>query len=514
MNDHSTFTDMKNVLKNLTTTALATFLLSAQTVFAQVDDIYYDPARDVVYETYVAEDYAAGNDMGYRESLPSYSEDYNDYTYWDDYGYQYTSRIRRFHNPYGGFGYYDPVYSDMGFYDPWMMPGTSIYIGVGGYYDYWQWRRMNRWRMNNSWMYWGSFNTFGMRMWMDPWSYNNWGMYRVYDPWFDPYWGGSCFGPSWGWGGFNNYYMVNNFYGHPGYWYGNSNGTIDNHPTYANTYNGPRTADARTAPSRGTVRDPEYSGGGIPRFRDVIGSTDRPQSPDIPLGEGANGRTGRVDTPSPSVTPGRESNFPARKEVQPDVLPPTRRDDITPVPEGRVTPPTPVTADPTNDRRRWSDFETPRNDRPADVKADRSREDARTDYIRGREAERKNEPRVRPQDNRKNQRDERYDFPQRSTMENQYRSGRDDRSGTIRNESPRQERPSSGWNQRSEPRQQDRPSGMTPRSESRGGFESSGGRNSGGQISSPGSRDSGRSSSGGSSRSSGGGFSGGSRRGG
>lgn len=489
---------MKQVLRfRLYLLALAAMPWSAT---GQNDDLYYDPDDPVsmAYVEYEAPSYPS--DPGFRETLPSYSSEYDDYNYWDDQGYFYTSRIRRFHRPYGGFGYYDPVYTDLGFYDPWMMPGTSIYIGVGGFNDYWYWRRMNRWRMNN-WMFMGGFNTFGMRMWMDPWSYNSWGAFRVYDPWFDPYWGGACFnrgwGPGWGWG---NTYIVNNYYGNmwagsswysgPGYWYGHHNGTVDVKPT--NTYYGPRIGDARTGPVRQGPRDPEYTGGGIPRLRDLVGSDQRPREADPATGNNGGrvqpgapvdrqpvpgvsppekGRTAPVEPRERRVDEGRD--IPAKEQVDPRSRPESR--DDAGQPRGTVSPPQPERRDPLGDRPRWNDTESPR----PQVREERSREEYRDQYIRQRELDRKPQnPQTDPRREWPPSRTERRTEPRQPAPSRERTSPerRDQRSTPM----PRERTSRSEDRQQMPSRSFDRPSRQSP---SPGSFERSNSGRSGGGMS-------------------------------
>lgn len=411
---------MNNLLRNLISFVL---LAAPFWVAAQFDDLYYDPSRDAVYTEaeFNSSEPAEVTPLASQEELPSYSNEYDDYSYWDDQGYFYTSRIRRFHQPYQGFNYYDPIYTDIGFYDPWIMPGSSIYITYGGFNDYGNWRRMNRWRMYNDWMVWRGWNSFNSRYYMDPWSFNSWGAYRVYDPWFDPYWGGACFNTGWnqGWGYGNNYY-VNNYYGQnyyysqPGYWYGNTNGTVETNP--ANHYYGPRLADSRTGPSRGTVRNPEYDGGGIPRLHNVIGINKAP-------GQQTQGERGQVD----GVNPGRNNGEvrkpnPANVQPNPPVNDPAtgrdrvKRDAPAPAPDknsvprteptkrdeqpsrGVITPAQPERRDPLSERRSWSDMNSDQPQRPS--AEERTRDSYRDDYIRQRENDRRpsspqSDPRVR-----------------------------------------------------------------------------------------------------------------------
>jgi hypothetical protein len=380
--------------------------------FAQYDDLYYDPADDTDYTSYVYEEApAAKESRPYAETLPSYSQEYDDYSYWDEQDYVYSSRIRRFHQPYGNFGYYDPIYTDMGFYDPWMMPGSSIYIVGGGFNDYRHWRRMNRFRSFGPFGFNNSFSPWAYRGFMDPWSFNSWGAYRVYDPWFDPYWGGACFnrgfgggfGPGWG-GGFGNTYFINNYYGgsgmfnNPGYWYGNPNGTIDNTPS--NTHYGPRSTGARTAPAR-TASSTELRGSGIPTIRQVEGTT-RPVNPaGIPQEDGKSIRNGQVPVErgkdlNNAITPERPTTQPERGTTNPtapvreqDNTTPTRnqRDEINSnTPRGTVSPATPERKDPLGDRPRWNDTESnPRQQ--ATPQSEMGRDAYRDNYIRNRQSE-------------------------------------------------------------------------------------------------------------------------------
>lgn len=197
------------------------------TAFAQFDDLYYDPDKDAGYFStkviqeadnnssdpgYTGGNY--GNDDDYYYDGDDYDENYgyND----DDYDYYYSSRIRRFHRPYTGFGFFDPCYVDVYNYDPFFTPGVTILI----YDDYSYWRRWNRFQRWNYWNDWNSWN---------PWnrwnSWNSWG---------------------YGWGGNNTYIQINNYYGNSWGWnnygwggYGGYNGWGPNYyypPTWGNGY--------------------------------------------------------------------------------------------------------------------------------------------------------------------------------------------------------------------------------------------------------------------------------------
>eukprot|EP00825_Cyclidium_porcatum_P023126 TRINITY_DN2542_c0_g1_i2.p1 TRINITY_DN2542_c0_g1~~TRINITY_DN2542_c0_g1_i2.p1 ORF type:complete len:227 (-),score=5.54 TRINITY_DN2542_c0_g1_i2:668-1348(-) len=94
------------------------------------------------------------NNSSNTNQQPNYSEQQvddgdrpvvvNNYYAADDYDYYYASRIRRFHQPYLGFNYYSPFYTDYYWYDPFYF-GSSIYwgpsfgfgIGLGFGWDPW-----------------------------------------------------------------------------------------------------------------------------------------------------------------------------------------------------------------------------------------------------------------------------------------------------------------------------------------------------------------------------------------
>lgn len=193
-------------------------LFGAHQLMAQYDDIYFNPDEDYNYEYEYSEDYSddysddetyAYNDTDDRDD----GYDDEDY-YYDDYNYYYTSRIRRFHRPYRGFGFYDPVYVDMFYYDPFINGfggaawGSSIYINV---YNGWGWNRWNRW---NSWGRWND-------PWRSGWGWNSWNRGWGYGGW-------NSWNRGWGYGGWGygynacptNYYRGGNFYA----WNSNNDG--------------------------------------------------------------------------------------------------------------------------------------------------------------------------------------------------------------------------------------------------------------------------------------------------
>jgi len=138
----------------------------------------------------------------------------------DYYDFQFASRMRRFHRPMNRWGYFDPFYTNMFWYDPNpLFFGNSIYSTYAFWNPHspWGW---NSWGMgmgpgfNMGWNSWGGFQMgFGMgpmfNSFYNPWAWNN--FYRPWgwgSPWgFNP-WG--CYNPfMWGapMGGFGMGYM-------------------------------------------------------------------------------------------------------------------------------------------------------------------------------------------------------------------------------------------------------------------------------------------------------------------
>ena len=102
---------------------------AAITASAQFDDVYYNPEDDYEYDNSSEDEYVNEEEV-VDEDIYEGEDYYNDEDY-DDYSYYYTSRIKRFHRPYRGFNYYDPIYT------PWSGVG-SFY---GGLYERVHWLR-------------------------------------------------------------------------------------------------------------------------------------------------------------------------------------------------------------------------------------------------------------------------------------------------------------------------------------------------------------------------------------
>lgn len=110
-------------------------------------------------------------------------ENYSEYNEDDYYDYEYAARLRRFHDPYNSWGYYDPYYTNLYWYTGFPSDfGWSIYLG----YNWW----------------WGT-------PWYSPW-------YHSYaNSWYDPYY--SFYSPFSYWNGFNDGYWLG--YYHSPYYY-------------------------------------------------------------------------------------------------------------------------------------------------------------------------------------------------------------------------------------------------------------------------------------------------------
>ncbi len=240
---------------------LLLFGVSATAALAQYDDVYYDPERN--------------NNRTYTErrqvqpkTTPAQTEEYVDENYdEEEYDYYYTSRIRRFHRPYAGFNYFDPIYVDAYYYDAFARPGVAvlIYDDPFGYYGFNRMSRFNRW---NGWAYggWNRFNRFN--------SWNSWGNYDPYCMWSNP---GLSFGFSrwnsfgmnnWNSFGFGNPYWANSgWFNTPtwgnNYYYNNNNYYTNNQgENNRNIYNGPRTGGGGV----GTQPGLDNPNGRAPRF--------------------------------------------------------------------------------------------------------------------------------------------------------------------------------------------------------------------------------------------------------
>lgn len=235
---------MKNFIKNMA--LVFSFMITAVTLAgAQSDDLYFDPEKDAVSSQEVMYDdvnngnqnatAARGDNQNNRpDGGNDRYNDYNDYDEYDDYEYYYSSRIKRFHRPYIGFGYFDDCYVNLYNYDPFWT-GATIYIGYDSYNDYFRWRRFHS---HNYWHHWGPTYTWGWGY--NPWGWNNW--HSWHSPWTP--WGAYAYSacPPYGNIYINNVYYGNNW-GHGGWyhhgWKGYYDGGHYNEYT-SNVHYGPR----------------------------------------------------------------------------------------------------------------------------------------------------------------------------------------------------------------------------------------------------------------------------------
>ncbi len=199
------------------------------------DDVYLDPKKDrssffkpeepkvvVVEEKRVAPVSEMDPNNPYYKD-PAYSPD-------DYYDNQYASRLKRFHNPTYGLGYYDSYYTNSYFYNqnPYQY-GVSIYNG----YNFWG-------PSYNNYMYvpnynWGGNYGYGSNFgynaycgngfgWGSNYGYNN----PYYNNWSNPY-------------GFNNNYYGYNSWNNPyNNYYGSNSGYNNAYDYNSSAYYGPR----------------------------------------------------------------------------------------------------------------------------------------------------------------------------------------------------------------------------------------------------------------------------------
>jgi uncharacterized membrane protein YgcG len=207
--------------------------LAIQAPVQAQDDLYYNPATDATTSPRYN---APRNEQPVQQS--GVTRTYREDGYADENGYEYSSRIRRFHRPVQTVDYYDPVFVDQYYYDPTYMPGATIY--TYGYNDYWTWRRWQRWQRWNTFS--GGYYDYGWGCNSASFSPWGWGT-PYYSPWSNPYvFNSYYYDPYWTWNGYNPYYggYGYNSYGYHSGYYGGY-GSSDNGGGYKpKTYTGPR----------------------------------------------------------------------------------------------------------------------------------------------------------------------------------------------------------------------------------------------------------------------------------
>lgn len=201
------------------------------------DDVYASSGdKQAPTETYVPQEQTNPNIGDNSDRAGQYSDkrvDENGDTYvtnnyygdgysFDDYDedYYYSRNLRRWYEPYYGFGYYSNVYANPYYWGPsFYGSGLSVTLSFGNYYP-WYWRPAY----------------YSYYPWYTPYPY-----YSYYNPYYNPYGCGAGYNAGY-WNGYNDGYWGNpygyngyyNYYDNGGgyYGYGNSN--------WSNTYYGHR----------------------------------------------------------------------------------------------------------------------------------------------------------------------------------------------------------------------------------------------------------------------------------
>ena len=250
------FLDMKK--NSFTYWIVSLALLFNVSAFAQYDDVYYNPDTDGDYyetndydeDTYTEEGNSSSDADEYAYDDDSFDDfnrrnDRDRFDRYDDDGYYYSSRIRRFNRPYYGFNYYDPVYVDSYYYGNGYNPyfnnfGTTVLI-YSNNNSYRNWRRANRFNR------WNRFSPYRRA-----YGFNNYG-YGFNSPY------GRTFNGFGGYGnGFSNNFgggYVSNAYCPPSYGNGlNYNTRTNNRTTGSGNYYGSRrSGDVRNTTNTGVL---------------------------------------------------------------------------------------------------------------------------------------------------------------------------------------------------------------------------------------------------------------------
>ncbi len=248
------------------------------------------------------------DDLYYEDDyVPDKPKDYE-----EDYAFEFTLRIKRFHEPtIQGMGYYDPCFIDAWWYDPYYSPGTSIYVIDHYWRPYPRWTCWDEPHYNNGWS-WNFHATIGLR-------WNSWGSYSGNNYYCDPYWT---------WNGYNpfahqsyyDWYGHHHNYGHggnggrhgPGWNYNWGHGHYSGHGSHhgdggyqTKTYTGVR--------RHGSVVNPGYA------RTDGRSSRLAPakQAPTVELKRPSNRRTQPDQPATERTSPVQREQRPAREETRP-----------------------------------------------------------------------------------------------------------------------------------------------------------------------------------------------------
>lgn len=212
---------MKTINKIQRVALMLTIMLGTLAMYGQFDDLYYTPRRGVVNNNFGNNNQNQNFDFNNRGvAYDDYDND--EFDYYDDYDYQFSRRIRQFHRPNPGFGFYDPFFFDP-FLNPWHNPWAFQPMWIGMPMNPWmrpglslcfnRWNRFGGWGVGmgfgspmmgwgNPWMGWGS----PMMGWGNPMM--GWGMDPFMMGYMHGFNQGSMWGPGWGgpgWGGHNDW---------------------------------------------------------------------------------------------------------------------------------------------------------------------------------------------------------------------------------------------------------------------------------------------------------------------
>ncbi len=243
----------------------------------------------------------------------------------DYYDYEYATRLRRFHNNCGSYGYYDNYYTNSYWYtgNPYNY-GTSVYMG----YSWWGPTYMT-YNYNPS-FYWYSSYGWGYDPWYNPYGYNP---YWGYDPYgyygYNPYWNGYNNGYWAGYyngynnGYFNNYYF--NSYDNNSYYYGprkttGSNTRATSQPSLASRY--------MNAVEKETAKP----------FEETKGRNDNPYALQTTVNDYMSKPQAVKETPNPGYRPVNPNYTPANSDAKERPQSNTSKDDYYSKPDTYTKP--------------------------------------------------------------------------------------------------------------------------------------------------------------------------------
>ncbi|MCY7330193.1 MAG: hypothetical protein LH618_16700 [Saprospiraceae bacterium] len=420
---------MKNKNKSLLWMLLACFTLALSAPAQAQDDLYYDPATVKQVSPNNNNNNNNNGDNNYDEGsnvTRRYSNDDDAYHDDDDYAYEYSSRIRRFHRPSPVVDYYDPYHVDLYNYDPYFLPGNSIY--THGYNDYWTWRRWQRW---NRWNRWNSFNPGWGGNAFSPWGWNS--GFGGFNAWNSPsVFNNYYYDPYWTWNGCNPYY--NNGWANNNYFNNNSHYNNNN-----NNNNGGENGDYRPQTYTGVRRNGSSVNPGYTRISENGNgrlTTSNKNSPVIEMKSRPNGRTmtGKEPTQAERAKPTtnrRPTNTP-NGEVRGRNTTPTERPGRT-SPTQTERPRTTPRSETTPSRRPPTEETTPRQreeTRPSRRQEQTNERRTRTEQPQPTRRQTETRSEERPNRSETRSAPQRSETPRTESRDNSTRSGGDNNSGS------------------------------------------------------------------------------------